>query len=138
MKRQAWLECTWQVLQDRDGTACLVGCGGETLGGGSLPCWHLLGSRSHCCHLPNLAVLICLFMSDSLRPHGLWPTRLLGSWDSPGKNTGMGCYALLQGIFPTQRSNPGLLHCRGILYHLSHLSHTFKNISLGWNPSQKS
>ena len=44
---------------------------GETLGGGSLPCWHLLGSRSHCCHLPNLAVLIRLFMSDSLRPHGL-------------------------------------------------------------------
>ena len=41
-------------------------------------------------------------------------------WDSPGKNTGVGCYALLQGIFPTQRSNPGLPHCRRILYHLSH------------------
>ena len=40
--------------------------------------------------------------------------------DSPGKNTGVGCYALLQGIFPTQRSNPGLLHCGQILYHLSH------------------
>ena len=39
---------------------------------------------------------------------------------SPGKNTGVGCHALLQGIFPTQGSNPGLLHCRRILYHLSH------------------
>ena len=40
--------------------------------------------------------------------------------DSPGKNTGVGCHALLQGIFPTQGSNPGFLHCRQILYHLSH------------------
>jgi len=48
------------------------------------------------------------------------PTRLLCPWDSPGKNTGVGSHSLLQGIFPTQRSNPGLLHCRQILYHLSH------------------
>ena len=41
-------------------------------------------------------------------------------WDSPGKNTGVGCYSLLQGIFLTQGSNPGLLHCRRILYCLSH------------------
>ena len=40
--------------------------------------------------------------------------------DSPGKNTAAGSHALLQGIFPTQGSNPGLLHCRRILYHLSH------------------
>ena len=39
--------------------------------------------------------------------------------DSPGKNTGVGCHALLQGIFPTQGSNPHLLHCRRILYRLS-------------------
>ena len=38
----------------------------------------------------------------------------------PGKNTGVGCHALLQGIFKTQSLNPGLLHCRHILYHLSH------------------
>ena len=38
--------------------------------------------------------------------------------DSPGKNTGVGCHALFQGIFSTQGSNPGLLHCRGILYQL--------------------
>ena len=40
--------------------------------------------------------------------------------DSPGKNTGVGCHALLQGIFPTRGPNPGLLHCRQILYCLSH------------------
>ena len=40
-------------------------------------------------------------------------------WDSPGKNTGVGCHFLLQGIFPTQGSDPGLLHCRQILYQLS-------------------
>ena len=50
------------------------------------------------------------FSSDSVRPHGLQPTRLLSPWDSPGKNTGVGCQALLQGIFPTQGSNLGLLH----------------------------
>ena len=38
----------------------------------------------------------------------------------PGKNTGVGCHAFLQGIFPTQGSNLGLLHGRQILYHLSH------------------
>ena len=42
------------------------------------------------------------------------------SWNPPGKNTGVGCHSLLQGIFPTQVSNPGILHCRQILYHLSH------------------
>ena len=41
--------------------------------------------------------------------------------DSPGKNTGVGCHALLQGIFPIQGSNPGLPHCRQILYYLSYL-----------------
>ena len=41
-------------------------------------------------------------------------------WNSPGKNTGVGCHALLQGIFPTQGWNPGLPHCRQILYRLSH------------------
>ena len=41
-------------------------------------------------------------------------------WDSPGKNTGVGCRSLLQRIFPTQGSNPGLLYCRQILYYLSY------------------
>ena len=48
-------------------------------------------------------------VSNSLRPHGLLPTRLRCPWDSPGKNTGVGCHFLLQGIFLTQGSNPHLL-----------------------------
>ena len=40
--------------------------------------------------------------------------------DSPGKNTGVACHSLLQGMFPTQGSNPDVPHCRRILYHLSH------------------
>ena len=53
--------------------------------------------------------------SDSLWPHGLY-----SSWNSPGQNTGVGSLFLLQGIFPTQRSNPSLPHCIQILYHLSY------------------
>ena len=59
-------------------------------------------------------------MAKSLQSRGPYPARLLCPWDSPGKNTGVGCHALLQGIFPTQGLNPGLLHYRQILYHLSH------------------
>ena len=54
-------------------------------------------------------------VSDSLRPH-----RLQNPWNSPGQNTGVGSLLLLQGIFPTQGSNLGLLHYRWILYQLSH------------------
>ena len=58
-------------------------------------------------------------VSDSLQLHRLWPARLLCAWNAPGKSTGVGCDALLQEIFPTQRSNPGLLHYRQILYCLN-------------------
>ena len=57
-------------------------------------------------------------VSDSATPW-LQPIRLL-DWNSPVKNTGVGICSLLQGFFPTQGSNPGLLHCRQIFYHLSH------------------
>ena len=64
-------------------------------------------------------------VSNSLRPHGLQPTRFLCPWNSPGKNPGLGCHSLLQGIFPTQGSNLGLPHCRQIFfYHLSHQGNT--------------
>ena len=66
------------------------------------------------------AVLSCSAVSDSVLPHGLQPTRLLCPWDSPRKKTRVSCHALLQGIFPNQGWNPGLPHCRQILYHLSH------------------
>ena len=54
-------------------------------------------------------------MSDSLWLYGLY-----SPWNSLGQNTGVGSRSLLQGIFPTQGSNPGLPHCRQILYRLSH------------------
>ena len=50
--------------------------------------------------------------------------------DSPGKKTRVGCHFLLQGIFPTQGSNPGLLHCRWILYHLGHQGSPRQRVSL--------
>ena len=56
-----------------------------------------------------LVIQLCLTLSD--------PTGLLCPWNSPGKNTGGGSHSLLQGIFPTQKSNLGVLHYRWILYH---------------------
>ena len=54
-------------------------------------------------------------MSDSL-----WPQRLYSPWNSPGQNPEVGSLSFLQGIFPTQGLNPGLLHFWQILYQLSH------------------
>ena len=61
-----------------------------------------------------VCVLSGSVMSDSVIPWTVASSSVHG--DSPGKNTGVGCHALLQGIFSTQGSNPGLLHCRRILY----------------------
>ena len=69
----------------------------------------------------------CSVVSNILRPHGLQPTRLYCPWDSPGKNTGVGSCSLLQRIFLTQGSNPGLLHCRQIIYRLSHQNYMHEN-----------
>ena len=74
-------------------------------------------------NLFSLFICVVLFVipcrlqevSDSLWPHGVY-----SPWNSPGQNTGVGSLSLLQGIFPTQGSNPGLPHCRWILYQLSH------------------
>ena len=49
-------------------------------------------------------------VSGSVQPYGLEPARVLCLWDSPDKNTGVGCHFLLQGIFPNQGSNSHLLH----------------------------
>ena len=85
-------------------------------------------------HLMYLSTSLLLLFShsvasDSLRPHGLQPAKLFSPWESPGKNTGVGCHFLLQGdlpdpgimpvlqgIFPTQGSCLYLLHYRQILY----------------------
>ena len=82
-----------------------------------------LGVISHLCQLQPLSLSESVsrsVMSDCLRPHGLSPARLLCPWNSEGRNTGVGCHALLQGIFPSQGSNPGLLNYRQILYCVSH------------------
>ena len=74
------------------------------------------------------ALRVVLVVSNSLHPCRLWPARLLCQGGSPGQNTGVGSHSLLQGIFPTQGvfptqgSNPSLLYCRPILYHLSHIA----------------
>ena len=54
-------------------------------------------------------------MSDSLQRHGLY-----NPWNAPGQKTGVGSCSLLQGIFPTQGWNPGIPHCRQVLYQWSH------------------
>ena len=71
---------------------------------------------------PSLVAQSCLTFCDPM------DYRLPGysiHGDSPGKNTGVSCHALLQGIFPTQGSNPDLPHCRWILCHLSHQGKTW-------------
>ena len=84
-------------------------------------------SEDQCSHEAKGSVS-CSVISDSLQPHGPY-----SPWNSPGQNTGLGNLSLLQGIFPTQGLNPVLLHCRQILYQLSH-----KEISELWQLEQKS
>ena len=64
-----------------------------------------------------LVALLCLTLSDSM---DLQPSRLLCPWNSPGKDTGVSSHSLLQKILLSQGLNPGLPHCRQVLYHLSH------------------
>ena len=74
----------------------------------------------------DMCTLECFVVSNSLWPFGLQAIRLLCPWDFLGKNTEVGCHFILQGIFPTQGSNVGPLHCKQILYHLSHQGISFK------------
>ena len=64
-------------------------------------------------------------VSNSLQPHGIY-----SPWNSPGQNTAVGSLSLLQGIFPTQGSNPELLHCGWIFYQLSHKGNTWCAINV--------
>ena len=75
----------------------------------------------------SMILKVKVLVTQPLRPHGLGPTRLLCPWDSLGKNTGVGCHALLQGIFLIQGLNPGLLNFRQIPYHLSHQTSPIQN-----------
>ena len=89
---------------------------------------------SNCLHLSwHLVCVSVIQLYLTLRIHGLQPTRLLCPWNSPGKNTGVGCHFLLPGIFPTQGLNPGLPHCRQILYCLSHQKSPWYSPSNSWS-----
>ena len=81
---------------------------------------YLLHVNLKCISLDSMVVVDLLSCVQLLRPHGLVAYQALCPWDSPGKNTGVGCYFLLQGIFPTQEWNQGLLHCRHFFTVLSH------------------
>ena len=83
----------------------------------------LVDCLSLCKSMPRIVKISFIIMkwsvsrsvvSDFLQLHGPY-----SPWNSPGQNTEVGSLSLLQGIFPTQGSNPGLLHCRQILYQLS-------------------
>ena len=74
-----------------------------------VPCiWTANDSESDSCSVMSISLATTMHSS------------FLCPWDSPGKNTGVGCHSLLGGIFLTQRSNPGLLHCGQIHYCPSH------------------
>ena len=72
---------------------------------------------SPCAAVLCLVDQLCLTLFD---PMDCGPSGSSICWDSPGKNTGVGGHAFLQGIFPTQGSNLGLPYCTWILYHLNH------------------
>ena len=95
-----------------------------------LPRLNLLHTSLHNCkpELPwcgGWAVVQSLSRVQLLLSHRLQPTRLLYPQHFPGKYTGVDCHFLLHGIFPTQGSNLGLLHCRQILYQLSYQGSMF-------------
>ena len=88
-------------------------CAPNAGGPGSIP-----GQRTK---IPQLQLRACIKVKVTQACATLCdPMDLYSPWNSPGQNTGEGSPSLLQGIFPTQGSNPGLLHCRRVLYQLSH------------------
>ena len=77
--------------------------------------------QNTCSGMSMVAFLFSLFSeSCSVTPDSLWPHGLYSPWNSPDQNTEVGSLSLLQGIFPAQGLNPGLPHCRQILYQQSH------------------
>ena len=120
---QAWkccasfLRCLWLELSHMTTTNCKGGweikSGWGPRSRGEFAFWW--ASTSFCCEY-NCCCFVTKSCPTLLWPHWLYPTRLLCPCDFPGKTTGVGCHALLQGIFPTQCPNPHLLHCRQIFY----------------------
>ena len=124
--RELWYEGKWNILRQFRGK-----CNQESGPGGSpvdrnvawcevahaewgAPEGQLLETSS------LLGTVLCCSRVQLCNPMCCSPPGSSVHGDSPGKNTGVGCHALLQGIFPTQGSNPGLPHCWWILYPLSH------------------
>ena len=114
----------FQVVQDWDSSHLSRVCMGQN-SAGLIPQWGRRGLEDVCMHCPVLLDGVLeeveseserrLVMSDSLPPRGLY-----SPWNSLGQNTGVGSLSLLQVMFPTQGLNPGLPHCRRIVYRLSH------------------
>ena len=73
-----------------------------------------------------LVTQLCPTLCD---PMDCSPPKLLGPWGFPGKSTGVGCHALLQGISLTQGSNPGIPHCRQTFYRLSHQGNSYLSVT---------
>ena len=105
------------------------------------PCIGRQSLTGHLCvafvwHLENVLKVLVAQQCPTLQFHGLQPTRVLCPWDSPGKNTGVGCCSLLQGIFLTKGLNSDLLHFRQILYHLSYQgSHSEQHDKILYHPN---
>ena len=96
-----WLLSTWNVwlpLQNNSPTCALKVC----------PCFSMYAKYPE--------MFLCESETHSVTSNSLQPHKLHSPWTSPGQNTGVGILSILQGIFSTQRLNPGLLHCRRILY----------------------
>ena len=105
--------------------------------------------KEHSCILCDTSSLCFLFfkclwsevkwrrsvVSDSAT-RGLQPTKLLRPWDSPGKDTGVGYHFLLQGIFPTQGSNPVLSYCRQTLQPLHHQGSPYSSVYMSISVSR--
>ena len=114
-----FLEGSHYIHDTKFGELCLTSWGRRV----ENICINFFGIILHICVFFHLFIYssVCFFISESLSvmPDSLQPHRLFSPWDSPGQNAGVGSLSLLQGTFPTQGSNPGLPHCRRILYQLS-------------------
>ena len=87
------------------------------------PTFYLLLLKKYCqniVYIQATAKTVLMLSRSVTLCDSMDPAKLLCPWDSPDKNTGVGCYSLFQGIFPTQGLNPGFLNCRQILHPLSH------------------
>ena len=113
-----WLSFSWMAHSERSQSPCFENT-------------HTALWRGLCEEQISVCVCVCVHahalslsvVSDSVTPWTV-ANRLLCLWDSPGKNTGLGCHFLLQGIFPTQELNPCLLHWQVDSSPLSHLGNS--------------